>query len=604
MAQKVALIRATLHRPRWLFCDEPTVGLDPVAAADMRRYLGEQRDRGAAVIVTTHILAEAELLADRVAIMRRGRVLVHGTLAELGRWAHPSRRFTAELSASPESPQALRWLEAHTADPMLESLEPVYVKAMEQESAAPGPPSAPATTPGLRPSQLVASLKDQPVRLRQFLPFYVSSWWRRGDLSWIGYLNAFVLLLVGGVSLFGTAPSNLGSLANAIPRGYSLTAGLLLPLFFMSFALLESIKSSIGIWWAKAQQSLEVLLYTPLDDPALIWLEVLPGVVVSTIYVTFWMAAGMTLMALFGRPVPWELLPVFTFVAAATAYWASMGRLLGFMLFPREGAAGGAWSFLLSPVSAAVADVPLALFVFHSPLAPLSLLLPLGACLALTLITGATFDRERLMETGTGRDGERRRWIPAIQVRRHGLALGIGVLLAVIPAVIGALAASAAGIHSWPAATAYLHGNGISTSVVSARNGGTGSVTGNGVAIAAAALAGVVGGLGLLVVMLGVTFAAFFLLGIPELLLLPLAAGLWGVQLGFGSGAPLQDWLGGAGGVVVLALTLNTAAGLPLYSALAFGAGSRLERLRAAWSDYFALFRGLVIPACAAFGRS
>ena len=646
MAQKVALIRATLHQPRWLFCDEPTVGLDPVAAADMRRYLGEQRDRGAAVIVTTHILAEAELLADRVAIMRRGRVLVNGTLAELSRWAHPTRRFTAQLSAPAHDPRGvLRWLEEQAVHPSLQgrtlsyglpwemsqgdlaafasalqtrlseekapfyelreepqSLERVYLKAMEQDGLPPGPPSTPATIPGLRPSQVLASLRDQPERLRQFLPFYVSSWWRRGDLSWIGYLNAFVLLLVGGVSLFGSAPSNLGSLANAIPRGYSLTAGLLLPLFFMSFALLESIKSSIGIWWEKAQQSLEVLLYTPLDDPALIWLEVLPGVVVSTVYVTFWMAAGMALMAVFGRPAPWELLPVFAFVAAATAYWASMGRLLGFMLFPREGAAGGAWSFLLSPVSAAVADLPLALFVFHSPLAPASLVLPLGACLALTLITAATFDRERLMETGTTRDREKRRWIPAVQVRRHALAIGIGALLAIVPAILGALAVSAAGVHSWPAVTAYVQGTAVASTGAVPAHVGSASVTGNGVAIAAAALAGVVGGLGLLVVMLGVTFAAFFLLGLPELLLLPVAAGLWGAQLGFGPSAPLQDWLGGAGGVVVLALTLNTAAGLPLYSALAFGAGSRLERLRSAWSDYFALFRGLVIPACAAFG--
>ena len=646
MAQKVALIRATLHLPRWLFCDEPTVGLDPVAAADMRRYLGAQRDRGAAVIVTTHVLGEAKLLADRVAIMRRGRVLVNGTLAELSRWAHPSRRFTAQLSAGPlDATAVLGWLEEHAREPALvgttlsyglpwemadadlasfaselqkrladerspfyelreqpQSLERVYLKAMEQEGVPHGPPSTPATIPGLRPSRIVASLKDQPERLRQFLPFYVGSWWRRGDLSWIGYLNAFVLLLVGGVSLFGSAPSNLGSLAGAIPRGYSLTAGLLLPLFFMSFALLESIKSSIGIWWEKAQQSLEVLLYTPLDDPALIWLEVLPGVVVSTVYVTFWMAAGMALMAVFGRPPPWELLPIFAFVAAATAYWASMGRLLGFMLFPREGAAGGAWSFLLSPVSAAVADLPLALFVFHSPLAPVSLILPLGACLALTLITGATFDRERLMETGTSREREKRRWTPWVQARRHAPALGIGVLLAILPAVAGAAAASATGIHSWPAAIAYVHGGVMATPVAAGRHAGLSSVTGTGVAIAAAALAGVVGGFVLVVVMLGVTFAAFFLLGLPELLLLPMAAGLWGVQLGFGPSAPLQDWLGGAGGVVILALTLNTAAGLPLYSALAFGAGSRLERLRAAWSDYFALFRGFVIPTCAAFG--
>src|SRR5205814_312626 len=83
MAQKVSLIRATLHEPDWIFCDEPTAGLDPVAAADMRRYLGEQRSRGAALIVTTHVLSEAELMADRIAIMRRGRIVASGTLDEL-----------------------------------------------------------------------------------------------------------------------------------------------------------------------------------------------------------------------------------------------------------------------------------------------------------------------------------------------------------------------------------------------------------------------------------------------------------------------------------------------------------------------------------------
>jgi hypothetical protein len=436
--------------------------------------------------------------------------------------------------------------------------------------------------------------------LAQFLPFYVSSWWRRGDLSWVMYLNAFVLLLVGGVSLFGSAPGNLGSLAGHIPRGASLEAGLLLPLFFMSFALLESIKSSIGIWWEKAQQSLEVLLYTPLDDPSLIWLEVLPGVIVSGVYVTFWVAAGMTLMSIFGRPAPWDLLPAFAFVAVATAYWAAMGRLLGFMLFPREGAAGGAWSFLLSPISAAVADLPLALFVFRSPLAVVSLALPLGACLALTIVTGATFDRERLMETGVSRDRkQRRRWLPVEQLRRHLPALGIGAFLAILPAVAAGVLVATAGVHSWPGAIALLQGR-IITEPVAAAVPIVGAPS--GVAVAAAAMAGVVSGFALLLLMLAVTFAAFFLLGLPELLLLPTAAALWGAEIGFGPQAPLQGWLGLAGGLVVLALTLNTAAGLPLYSALAFGAGSRIERLRAAWADYFALYRGLVIPVCVAFG--
>src|SRR4030081_2445153 len=140
----------------------------------------------------------------------------------------------------------------------------------------------------------------------------------------------------------------------------------------------------------------------------------------------------MAMMTIFARAAPWGLLPAFIFVALATAYWAAMGRLLGFMLFPREGAAGGAWSFLLSPISAAVADLPLGLFVFRSPFALVSLILPLGACLALTIVTGATFDRERLLETGVGRErARRRRWLPLDQLRRHLPALAVGALLAV-----------------------------------------------------------------------------------------------------------------------------------------------------------------------------
>src|SRR6267378_8092150 len=115
MAQKVALIRATLHEPDWIYCDEPTAGLDPVAAADMRHYLGEQRARGAALIVTTHVLGEGELMADRIAIMRRGVVVTHGTLDELRREADVGRRFAVRLSRSPSDLEALKsWLKQHT----------------------------------------------------------------------------------------------------------------------------------------------------------------------------------------------------------------------------------------------------------------------------------------------------------------------------------------------------------------------------------------------------------------------------------------------------------------------------------------------------------
>ena len=648
MAQKVALIRATLHEPDWIFCDEPTAGLDPVAAADMRHYLGEQRTRGAALIVTTHVLSEAELMADRIAIMRRGVIVTTGTLEELRRESTTGRRFAAQLAATPSDSESLEaWLREHAMNHRLEdrrltyalpwdtstrdraafaaqlqsrladhdapfheleeeqtSLESVYIEAMSEPIAQrpQGPPPAPSVS-GIRATRMFGSLREQGELVRHALPFYVSSWWRRGDLSWVMYLNAFVLLLVAGTSLFGQLPGVAGEAAQRFAGGAALQAGLLLPLFFMSFALLESIKSSIGIWWEKAQGSLEVLLYTPVDDPSLIWLEVLPGAVVSTVWVTLWMGAGMALLSLFGETAPWYLLPVFAFVAAVTAYWAAMGRMLGFMLFPREGAAGGAWSFLLSPVSAAVADLPLALFVFRSPLAMSSLLLPLTACFALTVLCGTTFDRERLMETGLGRARRRRAWFPVAALRRNITAVAAGLLIAGASAALAGTITSGAHWHSWSDVQAAVTRSAPDPVPVAATKPAPLSPSNaTGITIASAGLAGIIATLALMLAMVIVSFAAFFLLGLPALVALVGAGALWGVQAGFGGAAPLQPWLAGAGGLALLALALNTGAALPIYWSLVFGSGRRLDRLREAWSGYWALFRGLVIPACALFG--
>src|SRR6266571_4885516 len=374
MAQKVALIRATLHEPDWIFCDEPTAGLDPVAAADMRHYLDEQRRE--AGVGRRFAVRLSRPLSDGEAL--RKWLQQHTVAFELaGDRITYSLDWQVTVADRADFAAELQERLVREGAPYFEleeqevSLESVYLKAMDEPLPEPAPaPAKPAhVVSGISALRMFGSLRDQWPLLRHSLPFYVGSWWRRGDLSWVMYLNAFVLLLVAATSLFGQLPG-VGSLTQRFAGGVALQAGLLLPLFFMSFALLESIKSSIGIWWEKAQQSLEVLLYTPIDDPSLIWLEVLPGAVVSTVWVTLWMAAGMALLTLFGQTAPWDLLPVFAFVAAVTSYWAALGRMLGFMLFPREGEAGGAWSFLLSPVSAAVADLPLALFVFRSPLAP------------------------------------------------------------------------------------------------------------------------------------------------------------------------------------------------------------------------------------------
>jgi len=122
------------------------------------------------------------------------------------------------------------------------------------------------------------------------------------------------------------------------------------------------------------------------------------------------------------------------------------------------------------------------------------------------------------------------------------------------------------------------------------------------VTVAAAGLSGIVATLALMLILVILSFAAFFLLGFPALAALLVGAAVWGVQLGFGSAGPLQLWLAGAGGIALLALALNTGAALPIYWSLVFGSGRRLDRLREAWSNYWALFRGLVIPICALFG--
>jgi hypothetical protein len=332
-------------------------------------------------------------------------------------------------------------------------------------------------------------------------------------------------------------------------------------------------------------------------------LEVLPGAVVSIVWVTSWMGAGMALLALFGEPAPWDLLPVFAFVAGVTAYWAAMGRMLGFMLFPREGAAGGAWSFLLSPVSAAVADLPLALFVFRSPLAVGSLLLPITACFALTVLCGVTFDRERLMETGVGRTRARRVWLQLAVVRRNAVAILAGLLIAAAVATAAGTVSATQRWSSWPQVGAAIAGQPVDPDLVSSRPGSDRDrPAASGVTVAAAGLAGIIATLGLMLGLVVVSFASFFLLGIPAVVGLAAAAVFWGVQAGFGVSGPLQPWLAGAGGVALLALALNTGSALPIYWSLVFGSGSRLDRLRGAWANYWALYRALVIPSSVLFG--
>jgi sodium transport system ATP-binding protein len=87
MKQKVALGRAMIHDPRHLLLDEPTAGLDVMSARGVRELIARFRDEGRCIILSTHILAEAERLCDRLALIHRGRIVAGGTPDDVRRQA-------------------------------------------------------------------------------------------------------------------------------------------------------------------------------------------------------------------------------------------------------------------------------------------------------------------------------------------------------------------------------------------------------------------------------------------------------------------------------------------------------------------------------------
>jgi ABC-2 type transport system ATP-binding protein len=85
MRQKLALARTLLHEPPVLLLDEPTSAMDPESAQLVRNAISSLSSKQRTIIICTHNLVEAEMLADQIAIIYRGRILVSGTVDELKR---------------------------------------------------------------------------------------------------------------------------------------------------------------------------------------------------------------------------------------------------------------------------------------------------------------------------------------------------------------------------------------------------------------------------------------------------------------------------------------------------------------------------------------
>ena len=103
--QKVALIAALASDVELLLLDEPTAGLDPLMEATFREVIREELQSERTVLLSSHILSEVEALCDRISIIRAGRIVESGTLADLRHLTRTS--VTAELAAPPDGLRGL-----------------------------------------------------------------------------------------------------------------------------------------------------------------------------------------------------------------------------------------------------------------------------------------------------------------------------------------------------------------------------------------------------------------------------------------------------------------------------------------------------------------
>ena len=97
MKQRLMIARALLHRPTVLFLDEPTRGLDPIAAREVRAAIEQQAQEGMTILLTTHLLEEADQMCRRVAFIVRGRIVANDTPRNL-KLSHGHRTLVVTLS--------------------------------------------------------------------------------------------------------------------------------------------------------------------------------------------------------------------------------------------------------------------------------------------------------------------------------------------------------------------------------------------------------------------------------------------------------------------------------------------------------------------------
>jgi ABC-2 type transport system ATP-binding protein len=111
LAQRVQIARAIAHRPKVLFLDEPSAGLDPQSRIAMWEAVRGLREEGITVVLTTHYMEEADELCDRVAIIDHGKILVQDTPAALKGSVGAQKMYELDLHSKDNSPALMQQLQ-------------------------------------------------------------------------------------------------------------------------------------------------------------------------------------------------------------------------------------------------------------------------------------------------------------------------------------------------------------------------------------------------------------------------------------------------------------------------------------------------------------
>jgi ABC-2 type transport system ATP-binding protein len=102
MKQRLHIARGLLHDPPVIFLDEPTIGLDPVGARELRATIASLAAAGKTILLTTHYMFEADALCDRIAVINRGEIIAEGTPADLKRGVAEGAVVEVEVFGIPE----------------------------------------------------------------------------------------------------------------------------------------------------------------------------------------------------------------------------------------------------------------------------------------------------------------------------------------------------------------------------------------------------------------------------------------------------------------------------------------------------------------------